>query len=162
MEPEYRVGPGDVLHVFVWKEPDFTRDVPVRLDGRISYPLLGDLMAAGLTTTELGQKIATRLAGFVDNPTVTVSVSQPSSKRFYVVGQVKTPGAFPFAGRTTLLQALALAGGLMEFANKDRIMVFRGPPEAQTVLTVSYKRMESSGDVSQNIALEPGDTILVP
>jgi polysaccharide export outer membrane protein len=162
VEPEYQIGPGDVLQVFVWKEPDLTREVPVRVDGRISFPLLGDVQAAGRTATQLGADIASKLGRFVANPAVTLSVLQANSTRFYVVGQVKQSGAFPFLGRTTLLQALALAGGCVEFAKTDRILIFRGDPDAQTVLTANYKRLQDSGDVSQNIALKPGDTILVP
>jgi polysaccharide export outer membrane protein len=161
-EPEYRIGAGDVLQVFVWKEPDFTREVTVRLDGRITFPLLGNMMAAGLTPTQLAADITSKLGRFVDNPSVTLSVAQSNSLRFYVIGQVKQSGAFPFVGRTTILQALAMAGGLVEFAKKDHVLVFRGPPGAQEVLTVDVKKIESSADVSQNIALQPGDTILVP
>jgi polysaccharide export outer membrane protein len=155
----YLIGPADVLRVAVWKEPDLNLDVTVRVDGMISFPLLGDVEAAGLTPTKLGENLAKRLERFVEAPKVTVSVSQANSARFYVLGQVAKPGEFPLASRSTVLQALALAGGFKEFAKPESIVIVR---EDQTVVPVNYKRIAEGKDVSQNILLHRGDTIVVP
>jgi polysaccharide export outer membrane protein len=160
--PHYRIGPGDVLQVFVWKEPDLSRDVTVRLDGRLTLPLIGDVDAAGRTPAELALEITERLKRFLEAPQVTLGVSQANSSRFFVLGLVTNPGAYPMTGRTTLLQALAQAQGFRDFAKLDRIVVIRGPEGQQTFRTVNYKKLEAGADVSQNIVLEPGDTVLVP
>jgi polysaccharide export outer membrane protein len=155
----YLIGPADVLRVAVWKEPDLNVDVTVRVDGMISFTLLGDLEAAGLTPTKLAENIAKRLERFVDAPKITVSVSQANSARFYVLGMVAKPGEFPLASRSTVLQALALAGGFKEFAKPESIVIVR---EDQTVVPVNYKRIAEGKDVSQNVVLSRGDTIVVP
>lgn len=155
----YAIGPADVLRIHVWKEPDLTLDVTVRVDGMITVPLLGDLEAAGQAPGQLAEKVARGLARFIENPRVTVGVSQSNSARFYVVGMVAKPGEFPLSRRTTALQALALAGGLKEFAKADSIVIIR---EDQTVVALNYKRIADGKDVSQNVALAPGDTLLVP
>ena len=158
----YVIGAGDVLQVFVWKEPDLTRDVTVRLDGRITLPLLGDVVAAGRTPSDLSAELGRQLARFVDAPMVTLGVAQATSARVYVLGQVAQPGTFPLTGRTTVLQALALAGGLREFVKPDRILVIREEPGLRAPLVVNYKRLEGGSDITQNLVLKPGDTILVP
>jgi polysaccharide export outer membrane protein len=158
----YVIGAGDVLQVFVWKEPDLTRDVTVRLDGRITLPLLGDIVAAGRTPAELSAELGKQLARFVDAPMVTLGVAQATSARVYVLGQVAQPGTFPLTGRTTVLQALALAGGLREFVKPERILVIREEPGLRAPLVVNYKRLEGGSDITQNIVLKAGDTILVP
>lgn len=157
--PAYAIGPADVLRIHVWKEPDLSLDVTVRVDGMITVPLLGDLEAAGHSPGQLAESVARGLARFVENPRVTVGVSQANSARFYVMGQVAKPGEFALSRRTTALQALALAGGLKEFARADSIVIIR---EDQTVVPLNYKRIADGKDVSQNVALAPGDTILVP
>jgi polysaccharide export outer membrane protein len=158
----YVIGSGDVLQVFVWKEPDLTRDVTVRLDGRITLPLLGDVVAAGRTPPELSAELGKQLARFVDAPMVTLGVAQATSARVYVLGQVAHPGTFALTGRTTVLQALALAGGLREFVKPDRILVIREEPGLRAPLVVNYKRLEAGSDITQNIVLKAGDTVLVP
>lgn len=155
----YTIGPSDVLHVVVWKEPDLTLDVTVRPDGYITYPLAGDVEAAGLTPGKLAESLSKRLERFVETPKVTVVVSQTNSARFFVVGQVTKPGEFPLSGRSTVIQALALAGGLREFAKSESIVIVR---EDQTVIPVNYKRIAEGKDVSQNVVLARGDTIVVP
>lgn len=157
--PAYAIGPADVLRIHVWKEPDLSLDVTVRVDGMITVPLLGDLAAAGHSPGQLAESVARGLARFVENPRVTIGVSQANSARFYVMGQVAKPGEFPLSRRTTALQALALAGGLKEFARAESIVIIR---EDQTVVALNYKRIADGKDVSQNVALAPGDTILVP
>ena len=162
--PDYEIAPGDVLQVFVWKEPELTRDVTVRLDGKISVPLLGDVTAAGFTPQRLGDELARSLSRFVETPRVTIGVSQAVSSRFYVLGQVAKPGEFRLVVPTTVLQGLALAGGFREFAKSDDIVIIRQQhgADAQVVLPVNYKKLAEGKDVSQNVMLKPGDTIVVP
>jgi polysaccharide export outer membrane protein len=155
----YTIGPSDVLQIIVWKEPDLTRDVTVRFDGRITLPLVGDVEAAGRQPGQLADNLAKALSRFVELPRVTVGVLQANSARFYVVGQVSKSGEFPLSGRTTVLQALALAGGFKEFAKTDGIVIVR---RDQRVVPVNYKRIADGSDVSQNVLLGPGDTIVVP
>lgn len=158
---EYVIGSGDVLQVFVWKEPDLTREVTVRLDGRITVPLLGDVQAAGQTPLLLSAEITKQLTKFLAAPQVTVGISQANSTRFFVVGQVARPGEFPLTAGTTLVQALALAGGFREFAKTDSIVIVRqqgNPP----FLSVNYKKLEDKSDISQNVLIRARDTIVVP
>ena len=155
----YRIGVGDVLRVNVWKEPELTLDVTVRLDGMITTPLLGDVPAAGRAPRELAEALTAELDRFIERPRVTVTVSQATSARVYVVGQMVRPGEFPLIGRMTVLKALALAGGFKEFARPEGIVIVR---EDQTVLPFNYKRVTDGKDVSQNVLLAAGDTIVVP
>ncbi len=155
----YTIGPADVLRIIVWKEPDLTLEVTVRVDGMITFPLLGDLQAAGRAPAQLAETVAKGLERFVETPRVSVGVSQANSARFFVIGQVARPGVFPLSSRTTVLQALALAGGLREFAKAESIVIVR---EDQSVVAVNYKRIADGKDVSQNVPLAPGDTIVVP
>jgi polysaccharide biosynthesis/export protein len=160
--PEYIIGRGDVLQVFVWKEPDLTRDVTVRIDGKITMPLLGDVVAAGHTPQQLGVDLGKALARFLAEPNVTVGVAQANSARWYVIGQVARPGAFPLTGRLTVLQGLALAGGLKEFANADEILIIREESGKQTFVPINYKKLAAGQDIAQNVLLREGDTIVVP
>lgn len=158
---EYVIGSGDVLQVFVWKEPDLTREVTVRLDGRITVPLLGDVQASGQTPLLLSAEITKQLTKFLAAPQVTVGISQANSTRFFVVGQVARPGEFPLTAGTTLVQALALAGGFREFAKTDGIVIVRqqgNPP----FVSVNYKKLEDKSDISQNVLIRARDTIVVP
>ncbi|HXK10016.1 MAG TPA: polysaccharide biosynthesis/export family protein [Vicinamibacteria bacterium] len=155
----YTIGPADVLQITVWKEPDLTRDVTVRFDGMVTIPLVGDVQAAGRTPGQLADSLAESLKRFIEVPRVTVAVNQPMSAHFFVVGQVTKSGEFPLSGRTTVLQGLALAGGFKEFAKPEGIVIVR---QDQTVVPVNYKRIADGKDVSQNVLLAPGDTIVVP
>jgi polysaccharide export outer membrane protein len=157
--PGYLIGVGDVLRINVWKEPDLTLEATVRLDGMITLPLLGDVPAAGRVPSQLAGNLVSALDQFVEKPRVTVSVAQATSARVYVVGQMVRPGEFPLTGRMTVLKALALAGGFKEFARPDSIVVVR---EDQTVLPFNYKRVTDGKDMSQNVLLAAGDTIVVP
>ncbi len=161
-EAEYRLRSGDVVQVFVWKEPDLTRDVAVRLDGRITMPLVGDVEASGRTPQELAKDLTGRFEKLIENPVVTVSLTQPNSSRFFVIGLVGQPGGYPLTGRVTVLQALALAGGFKDYAKTDKILVIRGAPEAATATAFNYKKIEDGSDLAQNIIVQAGDTILVP
>jgi polysaccharide export outer membrane protein len=161
--PEYLVAPGDVLKVAVWKEPELTTEVAVRLDGRITVPLLGDVQSAGRTPDQLAVEIQTRMARFLEvPPQVTVTVAQAVSARFYVLGDVINSGAYPLTNRTTVLQALALAGGFKEFAKRERIVIIRERAAVRTAIPFNYAEVEAGNRLEQNIPLEAGDTILVP
>jgi polysaccharide export outer membrane protein len=155
----YTIGLGDVLRVAVWRELELTLDVTVRPDGMITVPLLGDVPAAGRTPQKLAETLMGELQRLIENPRVTVSVSQATSARVYVVGQTLRPGEFPLSGRMTVLKALALAGGFKEFARPESIVIVR---EDQTVIPFNYKRVAEGKDVSQNVLLAAGDTIVVP
>jgi polysaccharide biosynthesis/export protein len=162
LAPAYYVAPGDVLKILIWKEPELSTEAFVRLDGRITVPLLGDLMAAGRTPDDLANEIQTRLGRFLEVPQVTLAVSQAISARFYVLGEVANPGAFPLPSRISVVQALALAGGFREFARKEAIRILRHRGGEQTSIPFNYKEVEAGLRLEQNIYLEAGDSILVP
>ncbi len=154
----YKIAAADVLQVNVWKEPDLTKDFEVRLDGMITLPLVGDMLAAGRTPSQLAENLTKALEHFIDAPRVTVGV-RANSARFYVLGQVTKSGEFPLTGRTTVVQGLALAGGFKEFAKTESIAIIR---QDQSVVQVNYKRIADGKEVSQNVLLSPGDTVVVP
>jgi polysaccharide export outer membrane protein len=159
---DYRVGPGDVLQLFVWKEPDLSRDVTVRVDGKVTVPLLGDIEAGDRTPAELAAELTKLYMRFLAAPQVTVGVTQTTVSRFYVLGQVSRPGDFVLNGRTTVLQGLALAGGFREFAKTENIVIIRRERGREVSMAFNYKRAVDGKDLAQNVALRPGDTILVP
>ncbi|HWH58242.1 MAG TPA: polysaccharide biosynthesis/export family protein [Terriglobales bacterium] len=161
-DPNYIIGPQDVLDISVWKEPDLTRSLPVRPDGKISIPLLSDVQAAGLTPTQLASKITTELQKFVTNPQVTVIVTQINSQRIYILGEVGRAGAYPLLPGMTVLQALSSAGGLSEFANGKKIYVMRQVNGKQDRYPFNYKEVLSGKKADENIQLKAGDTIVVP
>lgn len=159
---DYIIGPEDVLEISVWRNPDLSRQVTVRPDGRISLPLIGDVGAVGRTTGELKTAITEKLKEYKENPTVAIVVQQVNSYFVYVQGAVGQQGRFPLLTKTTLVQALTLAGGLAPDAVRSRIVVFRmGNPgiEPQRMI-VNYDDIILAG--SANMDLQPGDTIVVP
>lgn len=158
----YAIGAGDVLQVFVWKEPELTRDVTVRLDGRITVPLIGDIQAAGRTPSQLAEEVETALKRYISSPQVTLGVLETKSASFYMLGQVTRPGAYPLTGRVTLLQGLALAGGFREYAKTDKIVIIRQEGGEQQITEVDYDKLKSGKNLDQNVVLRPGDTIVVP
>jgi polysaccharide export outer membrane protein len=167
---EYRIAPGDLLQVFVWREPDLSRDLRVRPDGYVSVPLIGDLFAVAKTPKRLAAELTQAFSQFVNNPQVTVTLGTSSTLRFYVLGKVNKPGEFPLVGRTTAMQALALAGGFLEYAKPEEIKILRqeltvtgGKAKThEVVLAVNYKAISQGQSLQQNIALKPGDVVLVP
>jgi len=167
---EYRVAPGDVLQVFVWKEADLSREVRVRPDGYLAVPLVGDLFAVGKTLRGLAAELSQQLASFVTQPVVTVTLKESITLRFFVVGQVGKPGEFPLLGRTTVMQALAIAGGFQEYAKTDEIKILRqelavagGRVRTQEiVLPVSYKSLAQGQNLQGDVVVKPGDVIVVP
>jgi len=158
----YKIGPQDILRVDVWKEPEISRAVPVRPDGKISLPLLNDVQAAGLTAMELSINIAEGLKKFMNAPQVTVTVTEINSRRVYVTGEVTRPGAFPLLPNMTVLQALTSAGGFTQFANTKKIYVLRSENSKQERHPFNYREVVKGNRPEDNILLQPGDTIVVP
>ena len=160
--PYYRIGPDDILSIFVWKEPELTLDVTVMSDGRISYPLLGELMAQGRTVSSLKEAISKRLAKFVTAPEVTVIVRESRSRRIYTIGKLNRPGPYPLAPHMTVLQALSVAGGFTEWADTKNILITRREGEREVQLHFNYKDFIAGKDTGRNVLLRPNDTIVVP
>jgi len=158
---KYIIGPEDQLQITVWEQPNFSGTFPVRPDGMISMVLLGDVRAAGLTPMELGAKIAEQLKKYVQNPLVTVLVTQVNSQRVFLVGEVGHVGAIPITPGMTPLQAIASGGGLTPYAKKSKIYILRGPQGSQQKIPFNYKAA-LRGEGSQNVTLQPGDTVVVP
>ena len=158
----YVIGPEDVLDITVWKEPDVSRVVPVRPDGRISLPLINDVQAAGLSPEQLAATVAEKLGKFINKPQVTIIVTAINSQRVFVVGEVLRAGAFPLLPGMTVLQALSSAGGFTTFANVSKIHVMRQRDGKQVQMPFNYRDVLKGDKPEQNITLEPGDTIVVP
>ena len=158
---EYTIGPEDVLDISVWKNPELSRKVPVRPDGKVSMPLINDIQAAGLTPSELREQLAKRLAEFVPSAEVSVIVSEVQSLKVAVVGAVKTPGRFMLKSPATVLECIALAQGLTEFAARDRIVVLRQNGTTTTRIPFNYNKVANSDD-QDNFFVRPGDIIVVP
>jgi polysaccharide biosynthesis/export protein len=161
-DASYIIGSDDVLDISVWKEPDVSRVVPVRPDGKISLPLVSDVQAAGLTPSELAEMLTERFKKYLNDPQVTVIVKEINSRRIYVVGEVMHPGAFPLLPDMTVLQALADAGGFTVYANTKKIHVLRTLNGKQTEFPFEYKDVLGGAKSSENIKLIPGDEIVVP
>jgi len=157
----YVIGIDDILHIAVWKEPDLTTTLPVRSDGMISLPLLNDVQAAGLTPMELAALLTQKLKKYVANPNVTVLVTQTNSQRIYVIGEVLRTGPMSLVHNMTVLQALATAG-FTQFANTKGIYVLRVDSSQEKKFPFNYKQVIKGEAASQNIFLQPGDTIVVP
>ncbi len=161
-DPAYKIGPQDVLKIDVWREDQLTRTVPVRPDGKITLPLLNDVQAAGLTPMELAGVIREDLKKFINNPQVTVSVTEINSRRIYVTGEVTKAGAYALLPHMTVLQALSSSGGFTQFARVKNIYVLRTENGKQIKLPFNYKAAVSGKNPEQNIELLPGDVIVVP
>jgi polysaccharide export outer membrane protein len=161
-DPNYVIGPQDMLDISVWKEAELTRTIPVRPDGKISMPLLNDVRAAGLTPNQLAAQITTSLKRFVTDPQVTVIVTQINSQRVYILGEVTRTGAYPLLPGMTLLQALSSAGGFTQFANRKKIYMFRTENGKQNKYPFDYKAVVDGKRTDENVVLKAGDTIVVP
>jgi polysaccharide export outer membrane protein len=157
----FRIGPADVLDVQVWKNAELSRVVPVRPDGMISLPLVNDIRAAGLTPIELRQQITQKLAEFVPSPEVSVIVREVHSVKVSVVGAVRMPGHYEVNSSATVLDLIARAQGLTEFADRGRIVVLRQNGKATTRIPFNYRRV-ADGDEQDNFVVQPGDIIVVP
>ncbi|HEX3436011.1 MAG TPA: polysaccharide biosynthesis/export family protein [Pseudacidobacterium sp.] len=157
------IGNDDLLSINVWKEPDISRSIPVRSDGRISLPLVGEVQAAGQTPLQLEQEIASRLKSYIAEPEVTVIVQQINSEKFNILGQVAKPGSYSLTSGMTVLDAIAAAGGFRDFAKQKGIYVLRSNTSgAETRIAFNYKDVVKGKSSEQNIKLEPRDTIIVP
>jgi len=162
-DDSFVIGAGDVLSINVWKEPDLSKSIPVRSDGKISMPLAGEVQAAGRTPLKLEQDIAEKLKNYISEPEVTVIVQQINSQKFNILGQVARPGSYLLTSAATVVDAIAIAGGFRDFAKKKSMYVLRQNGEGtQTKLPFNYKEVIKGQNLQQNVKLQPGDTIVVP
>jgi len=159
----YIIGADDVLAINVWKEPEVSRTVPVRSDGKISVPLAGEVQASGETPRQLEKELATKLQSFISEPEVTVIVTEVKSQKFNILGMVTKPGSYPLTNSSTVLDAIATAGGFRDFAKQKSIYILRQNSDGgQTRLPFNYKDVIKGKNSAQNIKLQPRDTIVVP
>lgn len=163
--PAYRIGPGDVVNIFVWRNPELTTTVPVRPDGRISVPLLEDLVAAGKTPSELGREMERELGVFIQNPLVTVIVTNfvgMFEQQVRVVGQAQQPRAIPYRADMTMLDVMIAVGGLTPFADGNRATLVRTVDGAQQQYRVRLDDLLRGGEIAANTAVLPGDVVIIP
>jgi len=161
-DPNYVIGPEDNLIVSVWREPEISRSVPVRPDGKISLALLNDVQAAGLTPMQLGSAIAEKLQKFISEPQVTVIVASINSQRIFVVGEVSRTGTYTLLPNMTVMDALSSAGGFTPFAKRTKIYILRKENGKVSSIPFNYKEAIKGRRPEQDIALKPGDRIVVP
>jgi polysaccharide export outer membrane protein len=160
--PDYVIGPDDQLSVVFWREKDMSGDVVVRPDGKISLPLLNDIQAAGLTPDQLREKLAQAASKYVEDTTVTVVVRQINSRKVFITGSVTHPGTYPLNNPMTVLQLIAVAGGLGEWADQKNITIMRVENGRPTTYHFNYREVAQGRNLTQNIQLKPGDTVIVP
>ena len=161
--PEYVIGVDDLLSINVWKEPELTKVLPVRPDGKITLPLVGELSAAGLTALQLQGQLTEKLKDYVASPEVTVSVQEVRSLKFNVIGEVLRPGSYPLTKSLTVLDGLAAAGGFKDFAKTSKIYVLRRQAGGNPIrLPFNYKQVIKGKKNDENITLQAGDTIVIP
>ena len=158
----YAVNPGDILEISVWKEEDLIKQVVVRPDGYFSFPLTGDIRAAGRTIEDVRTDVATSVSRFVPDPVVSVAILEPRGSKVYVIGQVNRAGEYPINRFVDVVQAISMAGGFTPFAQLENIKVLRRQGTTQTAIPFSYGDVAAGKRLQQNIVLEPGDTVLVP
>lgn len=158
----YKIGPSDILNIYVWMEPELTRDVTVMADGKITFPLIGEIMASGSTVGLLKKVIEKELKRYMEAPEVTVIVRESLSQKIYIIGKVNGPGQYPLAPDMTVLQALATAGGFAEWSDTKNILIIRRIEGKEKQILFNYKQFISGKKIGQNILLEPKDTIVVP
>jgi polysaccharide biosynthesis/export protein len=162
-DDSFVIGNDDLLAISVWKEPEISRSVPVRSDGKISLPLVGEVSAAGETPLKLEKELAARLKNYIDAPEVTVIVQQINSQKFNILGQVSRPGSFALSSAATVLDAIALAGGFRDFAKQKAIYVLRETADgSESRIPFNYKDVVKGKNPAQNIKLQAHDTIVVP
>lgn len=159
---DYRLNPGDEIEVSVWKEVDLQRTTIVKPDGKFTFPLAGDVVAAGRTVGEIQADIASRLKRYIPDPVVTASVKGIEGNRIYVIGQVNKPGAYTMNPRISVLQALSLAAGGTPYAALNDIIIIRGAGAGQRTLRFRYTDVSRGRDLDQNVLLESGDVVIVP
>ncbi len=159
---DYLVNPGDVLIVTVWKEPDLTMEALVRPDGKFSFPLAGEIQAAGQSVAIVQAEIKKRIDTYIPDAVITVLVKETKGNVAYVVGKVNRPGPVPMMQNTTVIQALSYAGGTAQFAKLKHILVIRMTGSAQSALPFNYDAILDGEGLDQNVTLQPGDTVVVP
>ena len=164
MTTDYIIGPEDVLEISVWRNADLSKQVSVRPDGKISLPLVGDVIAVGKTATQLADIISQKLKEYKENPQVSIVVREVNSYSIYVLGEVTRPAKYPLKSKTTLLQAITLSGGFSPAAARNKIVVFRFSENGEKDIRIkaSYDDIILRDGSAQNIVLAPGDTIVVP
>ena len=160
--PGYLIGTDDVLSIVYWKDKDMSADAQVRPDGRIALPLINEVEAAGLTPDQLRQKITEAANKYMDDASVTVVVRQINSRKVFITGEVNKPGPYPLTGTMTVLQLIANAGGLREYADSKKIVIMRTERGKPVSLKFNYKDVTAGKHLQQNIELKPGDTVVVP
>ncbi len=160
--PDYVIGPDDVLQVLFWREKDHSAEVVVRPDGMISLPLLNDVPVAGLTPEQLRDKVTELAKKYIEDPTVSIIVKTINSRKVFITGQVAKPGPYPLGAPTTVLQLIAMAGGLGDFADQKNIAVMRTEGTKQVRYKFNYKDVSRGKNLKQDILLKPGDTVIVP
>jgi polysaccharide export outer membrane protein len=160
--PGYVIGTDDVLSIVFWKDKDMSADAQVRPDGRIALPLINEVQAAGLTPEQLREKITEESKKYMEDASITVVVRQINSRRAFITGEVNKPGPYPLTSATTVMQLISLAGGLREYANSKKIVIMRTVNGTPTSLPFNYKDVVAGKNLTQNIELKPGDTVVVP
>jgi len=161
-EMDYRIGPGDVLNIDVCKDPALTRMLSVLPDGKVAYPLIGELAAEGKTVAQLKKEIEGKLARYMNDPVVTVEVRQMNSLHIYVLGRVNAPGRSILSSNVNVLQALAIAGGPNAYANRARIRIFRQEGDKTSIIPFDYDDVTAGKNLGSNILLKRGDVVFVP
>lgn len=158
----YQIGPGDVVAISVWNNPELTRVVPVLPDGKISFPLIGELKVEDLTVPQLMEALKKALAPYAPDPQLSVEVQQTRSLMVYVIGKVNRPGNYPYSSNIDVLQALSMAGGLNPFAKRSSIKILRTSKGEKREFPFDYDAVTEDGNLEQNIQLQRGDVIIVP
>ncbi|MCF6211129.1 MAG: polysaccharide biosynthesis/export family protein [Gammaproteobacteria bacterium] len=158
----YKIQPGDILSISVWREPDMQLEVLVKPDGRLSFPLVGELSALGKTTEQLKKEVTDGLVKYIPDLSVNVAVKQPDGNKIYVIGKVNKPGEFVMSRQLDVMQALSIAGGTAKFASLDDIRILRRQNDKQKVYLFEYSAVEKGKNLSQNILLQSGDIVVVP
>src|SRR5215831_2977708 len=160
---EYIIGADDVMSVVFWRDKELSADVTVRPDGKISLPLINEIHAAGLTPAQLKDRITDAAKQYVEDPTVTVEVKAINSRKIFITGEVRKPGPYPLTGTISVLQLIAIAGGLGDYAKSDQIVIYRTDTGGkQSAFAFNYKEVLKKRKLAQNIELKPGDTVVVP
>jgi polysaccharide export outer membrane protein len=159
---DYKLNPGDIISISIWKEPDLQKDVLIRPDGKFSFPLTGDIMASGRSVEEVREQVKKSLARFIPDLVVSISVLQIQGNKVYVIGQVGRPGEIVANPHIDVVQALALSGGMTSFADVNNISILRRTPTGQKAIPFKYRDIEKGKRLEQNIMLQAGDVVVVP
>lgn len=160
--PGYVIGTDDVLSIVYWKDKDMSSDAQVRPDGRIALPLINEVVAAGLTPDQLREKLTEESRKYMEDANITVVVRQINSRRVFITGEVNKPGPYPLTARTSVMQLIAMAGGLREYANSKKIIIMRTENGRPISLPFNYRDVTAGKRLAQNVELKPGDTVVVP